>query len=433
MKNRLVIAGLAVTWALMAALWHPAESVPAFARKYKTSCMTCHVATPKLNAFGEAFRLNGNQMPEDDLELSKDEEVKLGAEGWKRVWPGGVWPGSMPGIPPVAAWGETEFKYERRLEATRQFKRPSVYLFLAGTMHEDISIYTDLHLVVRGTLGNLARLYVQFSNLLSNWRLPRYLLNVKVGQFIPEAVPFPAHRALTLTSYAPNTYGPAEGNSLSSGHRGATRFVLERNHAGIEVRGVVKSRMRYALGLINGNATGAEDNEAKDGYFRMAYKFGGMGFDGSGGGTDAMNTMSFEDNAFTLGSFGYLGAMKNPESFGPKDLKIRRIGGDASLTYRRMNLFGVYMFGRDRSILGNTIRDLNFASWFVELDYGFYPWLIGIARYDAADAEHAPRVGRMVTNLTILARPNIKILMESVVNPDGVILDELMTRLEFAF
>ena len=34
-------------------------AIPAFARKYKTSCATCHTGYPKLNAFGDAFRRNG--------------------------------------------------------------------------------------------------------------------------------------------------------------------------------------------------------------------------------------------------------------------------------------------------------------------------------------------------------------------------------------
>ena len=37
--------------------------IPAFARKYKTSCATCHNGYPKLNAFGDAFRRNGYQFP----------------------------------------------------------------------------------------------------------------------------------------------------------------------------------------------------------------------------------------------------------------------------------------------------------------------------------------------------------------------------------
>lgn len=50
----------------------PAYGIPAFARKYQTSCATCHVAFPKLNAFGESYRRNGFQFPEGtDLEYIK--------------------------------------------------------------------------------------------------------------------------------------------------------------------------------------------------------------------------------------------------------------------------------------------------------------------------------------------------------------------------
>ena len=37
----------------------PAQAIPAFARKYGTSCLTCHTVYPKLTPFGEAFRRNG--------------------------------------------------------------------------------------------------------------------------------------------------------------------------------------------------------------------------------------------------------------------------------------------------------------------------------------------------------------------------------------
>ena len=40
-----------------------ADEIPYFARKYGVSCTQCHVAPPKLNAFGEAFVARGYQMP----------------------------------------------------------------------------------------------------------------------------------------------------------------------------------------------------------------------------------------------------------------------------------------------------------------------------------------------------------------------------------
>jgi hypothetical protein len=40
-----------------------ADEIPYFARKYGVACTQCHVAPPKLNAFGEAFVARGYQMP----------------------------------------------------------------------------------------------------------------------------------------------------------------------------------------------------------------------------------------------------------------------------------------------------------------------------------------------------------------------------------
>src|SRR5512141_2958370 len=80
-----------------------AYSIPAFARKYQTSCQTCHVAIPALTPFGEAFRQNGYRFPAgSDPEMTKIPPVPLGAEGYKKLWPAAVWPGEIPGMPPLA-------------------------------------------------------------------------------------------------------------------------------------------------------------------------------------------------------------------------------------------------------------------------------------------------------------------------------------------
>jgi len=43
-----------------------ASAIPAFARLYATSCMTCHIDFPKLNDFGKAFKDAGFQFPKDE-------------------------------------------------------------------------------------------------------------------------------------------------------------------------------------------------------------------------------------------------------------------------------------------------------------------------------------------------------------------------------
>ncbi len=81
----------------------PSYAIPAFARRYQTSCSSCHIIIPKLNHFGKAFKANGYRIPPKDEAFIKIPDVKLGDEEWKEVWPKGMWPGSIPGQPPIAS------------------------------------------------------------------------------------------------------------------------------------------------------------------------------------------------------------------------------------------------------------------------------------------------------------------------------------------
>src|SRR5512143_519767 len=79
-----------------------ADAIPAFARKYGTSCQTCHVVYPKLTPFGEAFRRNGYRFPGVDSDYVKQETVPLGQDAQKKAFPNTVWPGWIPAIPGIA-------------------------------------------------------------------------------------------------------------------------------------------------------------------------------------------------------------------------------------------------------------------------------------------------------------------------------------------
>ena len=43
-----------------------AQAIPAFARKYRVSCTMCHIAAPKLKAYGEEFAGNGFVLPDGE-------------------------------------------------------------------------------------------------------------------------------------------------------------------------------------------------------------------------------------------------------------------------------------------------------------------------------------------------------------------------------
>ena len=115
-------------------------SIPAFARKYKTSCATCHNGYPKLNAFGEAFRRSGYQFPGGtDPEFIKEEPVSLGAEGNKKAFPDAIWPGSLPGSSPLSLFLNGEVDYNPKVDPRFTFDGlgSSIEGVASGTLGED--------------------------------------------------------------------------------------------------------------------------------------------------------------------------------------------------------------------------------------------------------------------------------------------------------
>ena len=123
-----------------------AFAIPTFARRYATSCATCHVAYPRLNSVGESFRLMGYQFP-DDERYRKVQPVELGDEAYKRLWPKALWPSHIPGRSPLSLI--TRFMVEADLDGTRNanttFLLPEeVELVWAGNLGDNISFYGDI-------------------------------------------------------------------------------------------------------------------------------------------------------------------------------------------------------------------------------------------------------------------------------------------------
>jgi hypothetical protein len=58
------VSTLGVLWVLGIMMTSPALAMPAFARQYNVSCVLCHDAFPKLNAYGEHFAAANFRMPQ---------------------------------------------------------------------------------------------------------------------------------------------------------------------------------------------------------------------------------------------------------------------------------------------------------------------------------------------------------------------------------
>ncbi|MEI6576340.1 MAG: hypothetical protein WCO63_09205 [Bacteroidota bacterium] len=401
------------------------KAIPAFSRKYKTSCVTCHAIYPKMTPFGEAFRINGYQYPKDDEDKVKEEPVSMGSESNKKVWPNSVWPSSMPGTAPFALRARSAFQVTTVDSATTsEFVMPAVQLLAAGTLGEDITVFVGAHLFENGEAGSLDRFYIKFDNLLTKW-IPQHALYIQVGQFIPEMVPFATHhRGLTNSAYAMNTYDPSMGRKFVAGHvHGATTFGIENFQLGLEASGILKSRFRYVLSMVNGNGAFEDVNASKDFYGRLAYKFGGMGYDGSSKINSENPEASVVEKSVAIGVFGYKGV-------GTKDgidFDFYRVGSDINIYLNKFNIIGGYING-----INGTAANQKYDLYYAEVDYAMYPWLTGLLRYERANPGTLESVSQVIPHISALVVANMKFKIETVLNPEDIKFNNLYLGFEVA-
>lgn len=448
-QQAFLVAGLAAGLVfVLFALSQQVAAIPAFARKYETSCQTCHVAFPKLNAFGEAFRNNGYRFPaEDEEELVKQKQVPLGAPAWKKVWPKAVWPADIPPSIPVALLVTNTFDVMPDNAVSNDFALPNeVELFTGGTLGESFSFYGGITLLEKNEFGGLHRLFGQFNRL---WGTS--LLNVTFGGFEPRATPFSSHRRLLLSNYVVNDLAAttallADGEIVTGEVHGVQPFSLSSSQRGIELWGVTNGPggggLEWAFGVTNGNGLGfaaeeegameeegeeahgletLDDTSSKDIYARFSYKFFGLGRSGGSGGMTA--DQPWRDDSVRLGVFAVRGSgLDRPGGHEEED--YRRYGADLDVWFKDLNLYGAYMFGNNRREAHGGLREFDLNSWFVEADYVLLPWVIPAVRYEVADVkavteggleitERLPALRRVVPHVSLLLRSNVRLAVEA--------------------
>ena len=190
-------------------------AIPAFSRMYGTSCSTCHVDFPQLNDFGKAFKDAGFKFPKDDESMIKIPPVMLGAPANAELWPKAVWPGVIPGMPPIGLrynqyfqyTGTSSSKFNQLLPPgtvapytpTTDFQTGLFSIFTAGNFGSDMAFWVDDDISVSGANANggLGDAYLKFVNVGRFLKLPQNLLSLRVGQFELE-LPFTQARSCLL-------------------------------------------------------------------------------------------------------------------------------------------------------------------------------------------------------------------------------------------
>ncbi len=416
-----------------------AEAIPAFARKYETSCQTCHTVFPKLNAYGTAFRLNGYRMPSETEEMVKEKEVSLGAPAYKKLWPQAIWPGAIPSHVPLAvnvkfADVSTSSLNEdgTTSKVTNDFQFPQeANLFAGGTLGDHVSYFSELTFGQEpdGSVSTeLEHAHIAFDSPFG----PENLFHFRIGKFTPNVADVFQEMFIT-TDAAIDTffaYDPIGGTGLGEDME-PMPIAFPEMAQGIELYGVGLHRLFYTAGVVNGiSGNGRFDgNNAKDVYARVDYKIGGMGLDGDMGGKEAPDK-NWRDDSLRVGAFIYRGngsgidfpsMSEEGMDVVVQDEHFLRTGFFASAYWRDLNVFGAYLHGSDTlrqfdaassEFLGETEPD--YHAWFVQADYVFYPWLHGAARYETLTpgdrSVQSLRTG--VFSVSGLIRANVKATLE---------------------
>jgi len=392
--------------------------VAPFARKFQTSCSTCHVSAPKLTAFGESFRLNGYQIPEGDEKYIKEKPVSMGAEPWKEVWPNAIWPGGIPGSFPLGAWILSDVKIPLEgADKEVEFEYPhEVELFMVGIMGEDVPFFVEVEWE-EGEVG--AEAWMGFYNLFKSERG----LNLRVGSF--EINPLPMafdHLRLGKEHYLYNNWRvPGSAN----------RFRLRGGKPGLELNGIVGGRFFYSAGVVSPEG-------GIDSYGTFRFKLGGTAYNRSAPTEEAADkaisalpTGFWVDNAFELAAFAYFG---QADVDGVSDT-FNRFGAGARWTFQNLDLSAAYVFGKNNDPFATDLEaDSN--AWHVEASYYIFPWLIAEARYEELKVEDANDLELLnqkntVVGLVWTLRANIKLITEAVFYKNNN--DAFNVRLAFGF
>jgi hypothetical protein len=434
------LAGAGTDWALHIH-GESLAPIPAFARLFKTACSTCHVAAPKLNVLGEAFRLNGYQMPESELLIRYDEPVSLGAEPWKDLWPRAIWPGDLPGQFPFSLRIQSDLFVTRDpgKAAGLNYHFPHEVYLLAGTpLGDNVGAFFEAEWAP-GREIEIIQAKVAFQDPIPG--LGEGRANLWLGLLNPHFLTFTdrqtdraARQKFSWQEFSlADLEFPGPGGEL----RSANDFVLGTGIPAVEVNGRLGGRFRYGVGVAQGVSAPSDDaNGSKDWYYHAAYKLGGLDFEGQyaeGGGPQPGTGGQLLDHSVTFEHFAYFG--REDREGAPAGahralgaaIRVLRGPLDAGVGWVDRRFEDPFGLDSDQEVKGRSL--------FAKVEYLAFPWLILSAKGDRFDIEiprsavpatyEVPRADatRFMPGIVALVRQNIRAIVEGEIYLDSEVAE----------
>ncbi|HEX9241219.1 MAG TPA: hypothetical protein VF875_02130 [Anaeromyxobacter sp.] len=423
MTRRSLIALQLLLTTLLVSAPRAAQAIPSFARKYETSCLTCHTVYPKLNPFGEAFRRNGYRFPGVDGDVIKQAQIALGQEANKKTFPKSVWPSSIPGgsVLAVGANGQVVGFPDPNASVPRanpglRFSFDDLvneaHLWAGAALDDTTTIWAELTLASDGTVS-LEHAQVLLNDLLG----PKHALNLVVGRGFPTLSSFGPHSSYLGDSNM--TVVPVTGIYGLSGDP----FILVDDYNGAEVNGVLGGHFSWSAGVSNGKNAFTTRFSSENVYGHVGWKLGGLRMDGEGVQGPANAMRPWAEDALTLDLFAYRSVEHGGQPQPDPTTEVRNV----SVTYgaaargqlgsAELNV-GAYLQDHDHGSLGAIAGDFPRVKadveW-AELSYVVFPWMVPAVRVERIGLmpNGAPDVNdvHVMPGIAFLLRANVKAVL----------------------
>ena len=165
MKSRTIFSFLILSFVFTTLMMVAnANAIPAFARKYKLSCTTCHAPIPKLKPYGEEFAGNGFILKEDEKARNY---ITAGDD---KLW--------LNRDFPIAVRFDAYAVFDEDKTVNNDLQGPwGLKLLSGGTLYKNIGYYFYFYLSERGEVAGIEDAYIHFDNVFGT------NLDIMVGQF----------------------------------------------------------------------------------------------------------------------------------------------------------------------------------------------------------------------------------------------------------
>jgi hypothetical protein len=381
-----------------------AKAIPPFARTYGLSCTTCHVGGPeKLSPFGEAFRDNGYRIPGDAEAFVRIEPFALGRpqlDGKPGALRTQIPASEIPGMPPLSVVGKAGVLLS--VPQGEPAPKPTVSplaiaeLVLGGSIGRHIAYFGAVEFSPRGV--DLEQSFVVVRSLFERW-LGEAALNVKIGYMNLDL--FAVQPKRQRATFLPLPLALAVGRD---------QFSLGAATPALELYGLLAGRVKWVLGIANGQKPIEDLQSRRDFFGRLQLKLGGPRLDLKG--------PPRPDGAphLLLGALAYVGLARftPPLPEFPVDNELIRLGVDARFRAGSLDVLGQAVLGQDGNPdgLGDSIRH---ATWALGMDYAVTPWLQPLMRYEEAYFDNIRRrtLRSLALGVHLFIHTNFRLRLES--------------------